>query len=1476
MEKQLVRESKVRHVFGKTWRKEVSITNLRLKSSGAFIEGNDRFLVFPWDTVGGALCVLPTSYTGKVSDSTFLLRAHQQDMLCAAFSPFDPALLATGSRESAIKMWRLEEEVLSADMTEPTGTLEGHKSRIQKLAFHPHASNLLLTVSGDKTQKLWDVAAESELLSMAAPSSEVQSAVWAPDGKLFATTCRDRQLRLFDPRQGVEPTQAVVAHQGLKGLQATFLGGTDRLVTVGFSKDSRYQLALWDMRMIKEGEDWAAMKLITNEPNPALLTPHYDPGTGLLFLSGRGDKIHVYEVDNTAPYFHPITRVKTPSYNSSYLVPKRAYDVKKCEVGRFYLLANKSVEIQSISVPRKTSATVFQEDLYPPVTSGDAGTTAPQWMEGDDTPAPTTSLQPEGMASVFDLSEAEGGKDKGAEMRKRLERSGSSVAVAAAPAEVELPRPEMSSGLVNHHLGGWSAPWAERWMVLEEDEGLQFFKSEDSAKMLFTIPFETVTKCEQDEGQQDQFLIHGKKLYRMKAEDAATAARWAEAISVATSNWSHPQRVEARAAEAAAPASSSAPGSPVPARAAGKEGFLEALVPGSIYTGTASWTRRWYVLEGKVLFAYSGNRRLNQHPLEKMSLTKVVAVIKSAAMGDKKHSLKILTPGQVLYLAAENAEEQDAWVTAILLASPLGKAMAAGDADDVSSYVMSAATEGYLMRRVGSTWEKVWLSSIGKTLLYFKNETSAKPLAKYSIKDVKEVEVPDDQDQDFFLKLNTGESVLHRASSEAERNKWTEKLQALLKRHVDVFDVMRIRESEVESSEYQKAIEANAIDPVEVKNGRCPLLIQIKGRKRIRVALVDRCTASLTTRSSFVLDNGRVLYQWNGSKAPRVTKAKAGDLANKIRMKERGGLADVIVLDQGKNDENATFWKLLKGERAAIRDDVPEEEGQLSVRIYRCLAKSVPKPRRIQLIHDSTQLPPREFLDPTSCSVVDCDTEIFVWVGHKSKLYNRKLAMLVAKKLTQEQHRQAWTSITRIVENGETILFKEKFSNYPGMLPINVSRAVVQGRVAQAQVQEPIDVKRMHSVKEREPIGYGEGAVVNVWRIDGFDKRPVPEERWGTFYSADSYVVLFRYRVPQTGKDLNLVYYWQGADSTMSEKGTSAYMTVDVSSELAGGDAEQQRVPQDKEPQHFLEIFGGSVRVCKGKETAADAQRTALYRVSGADGLVRATEQPASAALLNALHSFVLATKAAVFVWKGPHSSAAEKALAAKTAAEVAAGRKVAEAAPGSEPSDFWSALGGKAEYFGSGGISARKPTKLFLVSNATGSIKATAVHRFAQEDLETGHCAILDAFFEVFVWFGAKASDSEKQMAMEAAVEYVQQSPAGHAASTPVFVTEQYREPAGFIAQFHSWSKARYPAAKKKESPSKAPVDEVLQRFTTVTYSLAELQKDPLPDGIDPTRLEQYLTNEEFEKVFGMSRKDFMMEPMWKAEKIKQEVGLY
>lgn len=54
------------------------------------------------------------------------------------------------------------------------------------------------------------------------------------------------------------------------------------------------------------------------------------------------------------------------------------------------------------------------------------------------------------------------------------------------------------------------------------------------------------------------------------------------------------------------------------------------------------------------------------------------------------------------------------------------------------------------------------------------------------------------------------------------------------------------------------------------------------------------------------------------------------------------------------------------------------------------------------------------------------------------------------------------------------------------------------------------------------------------------------------------------------------------------------------------------------------------------------------------------------------------------------------------------------------------------------------------------------------------------------------------------------------------------------------------------------------------------ELLKLRLEDGIDPTVREQYLTEEEFDKVFGMSRDKFNNMPKWRQVDAKKRVKLF
>jgi hypothetical protein len=48
-------------------------------------------------------------------------------------------------------------------------------------------------------------------------------------------TCRDKKIRIFDPRAGAEPIKVTDGHGGIKGSRVVWLGDRDRIATTGVS-----------------------------------------------------------------------------------------------------------------------------------------------------------------------------------------------------------------------------------------------------------------------------------------------------------------------------------------------------------------------------------------------------------------------------------------------------------------------------------------------------------------------------------------------------------------------------------------------------------------------------------------------------------------------------------------------------------------------------------------------------------------------------------------------------------------------------------------------------------------------------------------------------------------------------------------------------------------------------------------------------------------------------------------------------------------------------------------------------------------------------------------------------------------------------------------------------------------------------------------------------------------------------------------
>lgn len=71
-------------------------------------------------------------------------------------------------------------------------------------------------------------------------------------------------------------------------------------------------------------------------------------------------------------------------------------------------------------------------------------------------------------------------------------------------------------------------------------------------------------------------------------------------------------------------------------------------------------------------------------------------------------------------------------------------------------------------------------------------------------------------------------------------------------------------------------------------------------------------------------------------------------------------------------------------------------------------------------------------------------------------------------------------------------------------------------------------------------------------------------------------------------------------------------------------------------------------------------------------------------------------------------------------------------------------------------------------------------------------------------------------------------------------------------------------------------PLEKCLTKLSQSEYPLSVIQTRPLPEGVNPTKLELYLSEKDFELALGMDRKEFNDLPSWKQIELKKERGLF
>lgn len=107
---------------------------------------------------------------------------------------------------------------------------------------HPTANHILLTAGGENRILIWNVSNGEALIEISGHPDLIWSVAFNYDGSKLVTTCKDRKIRVIDPRTGTVLQQGY-GHEGVKPQRAVYLRD-GRIFTTGFTKRSERLYAL--------------------------------------------------------------------------------------------------------------------------------------------------------------------------------------------------------------------------------------------------------------------------------------------------------------------------------------------------------------------------------------------------------------------------------------------------------------------------------------------------------------------------------------------------------------------------------------------------------------------------------------------------------------------------------------------------------------------------------------------------------------------------------------------------------------------------------------------------------------------------------------------------------------------------------------------------------------------------------------------------------------------------------------------------------------------------------------------------------------------------------------------------------------------------------------------------------------------------------------------------------------------------------
>ncbi|KAK9069227.1 hypothetical protein SSX86_013343 [Deinandra increscens subsp. villosa] len=205
-------------------------------------------------------------------------------------------------------------------------------------------------------------------------------------------------------------------------------------------------------------------------------------------------------------------------------------------------------------------------------------------------------------------------------------------------------------------------------------------------------------------------------------------------------------------------------------------------------------------------------------------------------------------------------------------------------------------------------------------------------------------------------------------------------------------------------------------------------LYTCKGKRVVHLKQVPFSRSVLNHDDVFILDTKEKIFQFNGANSNIQERAKALEVVQFLKDTYHEGTCNVAIVDDGKlqaEGDSGEFWVIFGGfapigKKVLSDDDVVPDKTQ--GKLY-----SIAGGKVADQIDEYT----KASFENDKCYLMDCGSEVFVWVGRSTQVDDRKAATQAAEEFLSSNNRPKATLVTRLIQGYETHSFKSNFDSWP-------------------------------------------------------------------------------------------------------------------------------------------------------------------------------------------------------------------------------------------------------------------------------------------------------------------------------------------------------------------------------------------------------------------------------------------------------------